>query len=215
MTTASSRRAVPMRISAAAAAALVLGLALVGCQPEPSPSGSAMSPSVPASASPTPTPTATETAAAEGEIALPTTCEQLYSPAMFATLQQRDTLNHPDVTMTSTQNVEALEILSSGAPTIRCTWGAPSETGMATNVTIVDAAQSAAIVDALIGAGFACEDVDGATVCRYEQTMVTLDDDIVKLTETHVLRGNAWVSTATINFEVEGYTEDVIATLWG
>ncbi|MGZ8804586.1 MAG: hypothetical protein ACXWZG_04715, partial [Microbacterium sp.] len=79
----------------------------------------------------------------------------------------------------------------------------------------VDAAQSAAIAEALIGAGFACEDIDGGSVCRYEQTMVTLDDDLVKLTETHVLRGNAWVSTATINFEVEGYTEDVIDTLWG
>ena len=45
--------------------------------------------------------------------------------------------------------------------------------------------------------------------------MVSQDDDLVELTETHVLRANAWVSTATINFESEGYSEDIIATLWG
>jgi hypothetical protein len=198
-----------------AAAAVVVCLMLTGCQPEPlaSPTGSASASPSPTTASPTPTPT--PTAEAGEVIALPAACEELSSPAMLAALQERGPLNDPDVTMTSTQNVAALEILSSGVPTIRCTWGAPSETGLATNVTIIDAEQSETITQALIGEGFACEDTDGGTVCRYEQTMVTLDDDLVKLTETHVLRGNAWVSTATINFEVPGYTEDIIDMLWG
>lgn len=224
MSTAFRRQPEPSRVTGAAAAAIVLCcLVLVGCQPEPlSPSASASpSPSASrtASASPTATATATpaptESAQAGEEIELPAECEQLYSPSMLAALQQRGPLNDPGVTMTSTQNVDALELLTSGIPTIRCTWGAPSETGLATNVSIVDAAQTAAIAQALANAGFACETAAGATICRYAQTMVDLDDDLVELTETHALRANAWVSTATIDFPSEGYTEDILATLWG
>jgi len=215
MSPAHSRRIAVLRVTAGAAAALTLSLGLVGCQPEPT---SSPSPSVTASPSPSASvasPTPTATAAAGDEIELPTACEQLYSPAMLASLQEKGPLNHPDVTMTSTQNVGALEILTSGIPTIRCTWGAPSETGLATNVSIVDAAQSAALLDAFAAAGFACEPIEAGTICRFEETVVDQDDDIVPLGETHVLRGNAWVSTATINFSQDGYTEDIIATLWG
>ncbi len=205
-----------VRLASGSAAALLLCLALAGCQPEPVPGPSASaSASASATASPTPSPTPTESPQAGEDIELPTACEQLYSATMLASLQERGPLNDPGVTMTSTQNVGALEILTSGIPTIRCTWGAPSETGLATNVSIVDADQSAAISDALLNAGFACEPIDGGTVCRFEETMITQDDDQVLLTETHVLRGNAWVSTATINFESTGYTEDIVATLWG
>jgi hypothetical protein len=151
----------------------------------------------------------------QADIELPAACEQLYSPEMLASLQQRGPLNDPGVTMTSTQNVGALEVLSSGIPTIRCSWGVPSGTGLATNVSLVDASQSAVILDALTGAGFGCEQTGSATICRYEKTVVDLDDNIVTLAETHVLRANAWVSTASIDFSQEGYSEDIIATLWG
>ena len=149
MSSANARHVGLQRAAAGAAAAAALCLGLVGCQPEPVPT-SAPTPSASASASPSPSPTGspspTETAQAGEEIALPTACEQLYSPAMLAALQQRVPLNDPGITMTSTQNVGALEILTSGIPTLRCTWGAPSETGLATNVSIVDPAQSAAVV---------------------------------------------------------------------
>ena len=216
MSTAFAHPSVPARVVAGSAAAFVLCLALVGCQPEPSPSPSATA-GASASATPTatPTPTPTESASAGDEIELPTACEQLYSPTMLASLQQRGPLNDPGVTMTSTQIVGALEILDSGVPTLRCTWGAPSESGLATNVSIVDPAQSAAVADALVNAGFACEPIDGGQICRFEETLITQDDQQVQLTETHVLRGNAWVSTATISFDSVGYTEDVVASLWG
>jgi len=220
MSSANARHVGLQRAVAAAAAAAALCLGLVGCQPEPvatsapTPSSSA-SPSPSPSPSPTGSPSPTETAQAGGDIPLPTACEQIYSPAMLAALQQRAPLNDPGITMTSTQNVGALEILTSGIPTLRCTWGAPSETGLATNVSIVDPAQSAAVVDALAGSGFTCEPIDGGTACRFERTVITQDDVQVSLTETHVLRGNAWVSTATVDFEAEGYSEDIVATLWG
>ena len=86
---------------------------------------------------------------------------------------------------------------------------------MATNVTIVDAAQSEAILTALTEAGFACVAELGGTVCRFAQSMINQDDEIAELTETQVLRGNAWVTTYTINFAVDGYTEDLVAAIWG
>ncbi len=218
MSSVNARHVGLQRAAVAAAAAAVLCLGLVGCQPEPV-ATSAPTPSSSASASPSPSPTGspspTETAEAGEEIALPAGCEQIYSPEMLAALQQRAPLNDPGITMTSTQNVGALEVLTSGVPTLRCTWGAPNETGLATNVSIVDPAQSAAVVDALAGSGFTCEPIDGGTVCRFERTVITQDDVQVSLTETHVLRGNAWVSTATVDFEAEGYSEDIVATLWG
>jgi hypothetical protein len=220
MSTATSRRALPRHATAAAAAVLVLSLGLVGCQPEPEPTPIASPSGEPSPSGSTPTPTTTPTptqpAQAGEEIALPTACEQIYSPEMLATLTaQNPPLNDAGVTMTSTQNVEALELLSSGIPTIRCSWGMPSEYGLATNVSIVDASQSAALTGALANAGFACEQLGEATVCRSDQTVIDLDDNIVELGETHVLRGNAWIATATIDFAPQGYTEDIIATLWG
>lgn len=204
------RRAVACLIAAAA-----LGLALVGCRPEPAPTAS---PTAAESAAPAPsadTATPTPEAEPDAEIALPAACEELYTPAMLATLQGLGPLNDPGVTMTSTQNVESLELLASGVPTIRCSWGVPSESGMATNVTIVTAEQSAALLTALAEAGFGCADEFGGTVCRSAQSMINQDDEIAELTETHLLRGNAWVSSYTINFDVPGYTQDVAASLWG
>lgn len=212
MSTASPRRTALRAAAAAAAIALCSGL--LGCQPEPAPTASTPGATPTASASPG-SPSPTESERPSDAIELPAACEQLYSPAMLASLQQRAPLNDPGVTMTSTQVVEALEVLSSGIPTIRCSWGLPSESGMATNVSLVDADQAAVLLDAFANAGFACESSDEGTVCRHLQTMVDLDDNIVELTETHVLRANAWVSTATVNFATDGYTEDIVATLWG
>jgi hypothetical protein len=219
MPNASPRRPAPLRAAAAVAAAMALCLGLGGCVPEPSPSAS---PSADASASPsapTPssssTPTPTATAQAGEDIALPTSCEQLYSPAMLSSLQAQVPLNDPGVTMTSSQNVEALEVLSSGIPTIRCSWGVPSETGLATNVSIVDAPQAAALLTAFTNSGFTCQPIEGGTMCVFGQTVIDQDDNIVALGESHVLRGNAWISTATIDFAPDGYTEDIVATLWG
>lgn len=214
MSLTSSHRPPLLRAAAGLGVAAVMCLALAGCRPEPATSASPTA-SRSASSSATSTPTPSATAQAGEDITLPTACEQLYSPTMLATLQAMGPLNDPGVTMTSTQNVEALELLASGVPTIRCSWGLPSESGMATNVTIVDAAQSAAVVTALTNAGFACGAELGGTVCRFSQSMINQDDEIADLAETHVLRGNAWVTSYTINFAVDGYTEDVVATLWG
>lgn len=208
---------------AAALAALGLVAALAAaCQPEPepgpsaSPSGESTPSSTPRTPSATPGPTPIETNLPDADFALPGRCEDIYSPEMLASLNSANPpLNDPGVTMNATQNVDALELLNSGIPTIRCSWGQPSESGLATNVSVVDAARTAALVDSLRAAGFGCETIWEGTLCQIEQRTVDLDDNEVTLGESHFVRGDGWVTTAWINFAPEGYTEDIVSTLWG
>lgn len=202
----STRFALP---AAVAVAALALGLS--GCAPEPrvepTPEGSAASPSPSSTASPSADPTPTT--------ALPADCGEIYSADMRALLESEvPPLNDPGISMLSTQNATLLELLDT-VPTLRCTWGAPSEVGLATNVSVVDAGQAATVADALVAAGFGCDDADGATVCRIEQRGVTLEDTEYVRGETHALRGDLWVATGWLNISPEGYTEDILATLGG
>jgi hypothetical protein len=208
------------RLTARAVTAVtVLGLAAaltVACQPEPAATPtSEPTPTVsPRPGGPSPTPIETELP--DDAFTLPAACEEIYSPAMLAQLESENPpLNDPGVTMLSTQNVDLLEIIDGGAETIRCSWGMPSEFGLATNVTVIDAEQATFVEDELVGSGFACEALGEGTVCRAEQRGVTLDDEEYASGETHYLGGGGWVSTAWINFSPEGYTEDIVATLWG
>jgi hypothetical protein len=129
--------------------------------------------------------------------------------------QQTPPLNDPGVTMYSTQVVGALELLNSGVPTLRCSWGTPSESGLATNVSIVEPGASSSVVDALAGSGFACVEHLSGTLCSFEQESITQDDVLVRRGESHFLRGNGWVSTAWITVDPAGYTDDIVAALWG
>ncbi|MEZ3159854.1 hypothetical protein AB1K54_04815 [Microbacterium sp. BWT-B31] len=192
-------------------------LALASCQPEPEPDpirSASPTTAPPPPATPAATPAATDEPVAG--FVLPTECEQIYSASMLSSLQaENPPLNDPGVTMLSTQNVDALEILESGIPTLRCTWGQPGGIGLATNVTAVSADQTAALESGFRNAAFGCAAELGATVCRIEQRSISLDDVEVVQTETQVLREGVWVSTRTINFAPDGYTEDVVATMWG
>lgn len=200
-------------------AAGCLALALAGCVPEPVPGASTPAPSL--SHSPSTDPSAPEASpsatGASDAIALPANCEALYSPAMLqALVEQNPPLNDPGVTMTSTEVVAGLEVLQSGAPTIRCSWGVPSSRGLATNVTIVTPAQVATVGAALRERGFSCTDSgtapNGETRCEITERF---NDPNMSGGETHVLRANAWVSTHWLNFAPAGYTDDIVKQLFG
>lgn len=204
-----------LRSRAIAATSFALAaLMLSACVPEPAESPSTSSPSSSASAtSPSSSPAPSPTSNSEG-IVLPTDCQGVYSPGMRASLEEANPpLNDPGVTMLSTQDAALLEMLDT-VPNIRCSWGAPSETGLATTVAIVDAEQSEAIAAELRSAGYGCDEESEATVCRIEQRGVSLDDVEYSRGETHALRDNAWIATAWLNFSPEGYTEDILSTLW-
>ena len=203
------------RVIARFAAVGCLALALAGCAGEPGPAastpagtpsasqGPSVAPSTPA-ASPTPTKTA---------VALPADCQDVYSPEMLQTLNAKNPpLNDPGVTMTSTELVEALEVLDSGVPTLRCSWGVPSDYGLATNVTITTPAQASGLTKAMRDRGFSCSESAGETRCELSENF---SDPVGAAGETHVLRGNIWVATHWLNFAPDGYTEDIVEQLFG
>lgn len=196
-------------------AILAMAAALtVACRPEPVATAEPTASVSPRPTGASPTPIETELPGAEFEV--PAACEDIYSAAMLDSLEaDNPPLNDPGVTMYSTQNVDLLQIIDSGAPTLRCSWGTPGEYGLATNVTAVDAAQAELIGQQLAGTGFACETLGEGTICRIEEKGVTLDDEIYNGGETHYIGGGGWVSTSWINFDPEGYTEDIVDTIWG
>jgi hypothetical protein len=209
------RIGMPRLVVGVTAVVLVAAVA-TGCRPEgaPAPSGTPTSTTSSPTPGPSVTPTGTETPQAGFE--MPAACEDIYSATMLASLQAANPpLNDPGVTMLSTQNADLLEVIHSGAPTLRCSWGKPSEYGLATNVTAIDAEQAASLASALAEAGFGCEPMGDGTVCRIEQKGVTLDDNEYTRGETHYIADDAVVTTSWINFAPEGYTEDIVATLWG
>nr|WP_206687674.1 hypothetical protein [Microbacterium yannicii] len=195
---------------------IALVVVVSGCRPEPAATPSS-SPSITMKdTTPSPSVSPIETQKPQADFELPTACEEIYSDAMLASLQSANPpLNDPGVTMLSTENADLLEIIHGGAPTLRCSWGQPSEYGLATNVTVIDDDQAAAILTALPAAGFGCEALGDGTVCRIEQKGVTLDDKEYTRGETHYVGDGAVVTTAWINFAPDGYTEDVVATLFG
>ena len=121
-------------------------------------------------------------------------------------------MNDPGVTLLSTEQAPLLELLDV-VPTLRCSWGTPSERGLATNVSIVDEAQAATVRDTLAASGFGCEETGGATTCRIEQRGVSLDDLPFERGEVQAVSGELWVTTAWINVDPEGYTEDILSTV--
>ncbi len=191
-------------------AAATIALALTACAPEPepaaTPTGSPSAPAASPTATPSPTPSATPAA-------LPADCLAAFSPGMQQTLAADALpLNHPGVEMYTTEVAPLLELLAT-VPHLRCTWGAPSEYGLATTIALVDADQAALVVEQLGGAGIACSDEAGATICRTEERGVNLDDVEYARGETHALRDGYWIATAWINVAPAGYTEDILAQL--
>lgn len=209
-----SSRRTTARAAAIAVALTLSAFALAACAPEPTPGITpSTTPSAPApSASPSPI----ESELPQGDdIELPADCTAIYSNAMLETLNtENPPLNDPGVTLFSTEMAAGLEVLDA-APTIRCSWGQPSEFGLASNVTIVDAEQIATLEQAMRDTGMSCEDASEGTLCRIQGEHLDGNDVVAEYGETHFLRGNAWVATHWINYGPEGYTEDIVATLWG
>lgn len=195
----------------------MLCLTATGCQPEPAPSASESPTPTPSirvsSASPSPTPIATDKPTAA---TLPASCEDVYSAEMIASLREQiPPLNDPGVTMLSTQNVDLIELLDSGIPTLRCSWGAPSEYGMATNISLIDAGQGSAVLATLGSSGFSCDAYADGQLCSAEGGGVDFDDQQYEFGEIHYVTDAVWVATSWLNFRPDGYTEDIVQHLWG
>lgn len=232
-----------VRLRSAAVLAILL-IALSGCKAEPG-SGStpgttpgattsssteptatanatpstATEPTTAPTTSPEPTATAAPTpSVSPADIALPGDCAALYSPAMLATLQaEGGPLNDPGLTLGATGVEGAYAVLDqavAAGQSLRCTWGVPSEVGLATHVSLIDDAQADAVISALQSSGLTCAAHGSGTLCRI--VVDTPDEEGGHVWgESHYLAGNAWVATAWLNFGPDGYTEDIVTTLWG
>jgi len=208
------------RLAVLAVLPLALAGVLAGCVPdEPGPTPAPTTTADTPAATPTPsaTPEPTPTATSGGGITLPETCERVWTAQGFGILtEEAGPLNDSGITMLSTEVVPALEVLDA-AEHLRCTWGQPSEVGIATTVAIVDAEQSTILQDALRTEGFTCE--QRALVQRCDRTETVGSGSgaqQVEVGETHLLGGNGWVAShwVGVSFEPQ-YSDDIAAQLWG
>ncbi|WP_162924997.1 hypothetical protein [Mycetocola zhujimingii] len=220
------RRRLILWVSVGLAVAVVIALVVfwatrgdAGTGGEASPTPTATATETPtATATPTPsvTPTPTPTPTAEGPdaISLPSECSEVYSPTFFESLNVSGMpLNDETLAGTPPTKSEKAESIRESLPSIDCDWGVASEVGIGSAVNIVDEGQRAGAIEALTADGHTCADWMGGTHC----TILWTDDtgEYGPAGESHYFRGNGWVSTHWTQVEIAGYTEDIVATLWG
>ncbi|WEO76795.1 hypothetical protein BJQ94_15755 [Cryobacterium sp. SO2] len=148
----------------------------------------------------------------------PTSCDEIYSPAMMTTFSETRTLNpawtvgSDDVLQVGTTD-EELAGLIEGDEHLTCIWaaeGGGSDSGLTTNVVFVTAAQSEAVHARLNAIGQSCYEELGGIRCVIE----TAKDSDGSSGESHFLRDGIWLATHFVNAGPDGYTHDIVATIW-
>lgn len=148
----------------------------------------------------------------------PTTCASIYSPAMMTTFSQTSSLNPPwttntdEVLQVGTTDAD-LAALIEAADHLTCIWaaeGGGSDSGLTTSVVFVTAEQSEAAHQRLLALGENCYDELGGIRCVMEDTT----DGEGMAGESHFLRDGIWLATRYLNAGPDGYTHDMVATIW-
>jgi len=148
----------------------------------------------------------------------PTTCDAIYSPTMLATLEDTGTLN-PDWAKDDESGVQIgtndteLTAVIEGAEHLTCVWGDPeggSGSGLTSNVVFVTAEQSETVHQRLLALGENCYEELGGIRCLAETSQ---GEDGVS-GESHFLRDGVWLATRYVNAGPDGYTHDMVATVW-
>jgi hypothetical protein len=146
----------------------------------------------------------------------PSTCDQLYSPAMVAAFG--DQVLNPAWAEAAGAGVRrgtddpALMSIIDAAESLTCLWVDPnggSGSGLTTSVVWVTPEQSAAVQARLAAAGMTCYEELGGLRCVVETTK---NSDTWG--ESHFLRDGIWLATHYINAGPDGYTHDIIANVW-
>ena len=148
----------------------------------------------------------------------PTTCESIYSPAMLSTFSETRTLNpewtvdNDDVLQAGTVDADLTALIES-TDHLTCIWaaeGGGSDSGLTTNVVFVTAAQSEQAHQRLLALGQNCYEELGGIRCVVESD--TDSDGVAG--ESHFLRDGIWLATHYVNAGPDGYTHDMVATIW-
>jgi len=168
------------------------------------------------SATAEPQPVASAAPAAAGP--RPTTCEAIYSPAMLATLNETGALN-PDWAVEDVNSGvlygtddEQLTIVIEDTEHLTCVWGNPdggSGSGLTTNVVFVTDEQREAVHQRLLGDGLNCYEELGGIRCIGEESEA---EGVAG--NSQFLRDGIWLATRYVNAGPDGYTHDMVNTIW-
>ncbi|MGO4783464.1 hypothetical protein [Cryobacterium sp. W22_MBD10_FK3] len=148
----------------------------------------------------------------------PTTCDAIYSPTMLATLTDTSALNpdwtesDPSGVLFGTSDAELTTLIES-VEHLTCVWADPnggSGSGLTSNVVFVSADQLEAAHQRLLGLGENCYEELGGIRCVAE----TPQGDEGIAGESHFLRDGIWLATRYVNAGPDGYTHDMVATIW-
>jgi hypothetical protein len=148
----------------------------------------------------------------------PASCEEIYSPAMLETFSGTHTLN-PAWTETAEPGTRIgtldpeLTGFVEAAPHLSCVWADPvggSGSGLVTNVVFVTEEQTVATQERLEAVAQNCYEELGGLRC----VMQSATDSDGTAGESHFLRDGIWLATSYVNAGPDGYTHDLIATIW-
>lgn len=187
-------------------------LALTGCSSLTIP-GQTPEPSLVPPTGPAPSPTQSHVLVTD-EIDLPRDCATLFDEDFIQMMEEGHApLNDPGLSMSST-SLERGQALLATHEHLRCTWGVPSEVGMATTVMIVSNEKAQAVMEEAAGGDFLCGTISATERrCDFYETGAS-EMGGYSWGEEHVWRGNAWIATRWLNLDVPGYTDGIVAALW-
>ena len=158
----------------------------------------------------------TSTATADSGTPHPSSCEQLYSPAMVDGFG--DKVLNPSWTKApgsgvrdGTDDPELVSIIDA-AEHLTCVWGSEaggSDSGLTTNLVWVTPEQAIAVRARLSAAGYTCyEELSGV------RCLIGTATEAGSWGESHFVRGGIWLATKYVNSGPVGYTHDIVTNVW-
>ncbi|SDS15253.1 hypothetical protein [Microterricola viridarii] len=163
----------------------------------------------------TSTPAAPEPSAAPVS-RVPATCAGIYSTdwaaQMGGLVLNPAWINEPGQPAVFGSADDTLIAVLQAADPLSCRWGSEAGGGdrfLVTNVTSLSGSQPAEVLARLAELGLSCYDELGGTRCIIEAT-----DDNGFSGESHFVRGEVWLATRWMNIAPDGYTHDIVNTLW-
>ncbi|WEO76796.1 hypothetical protein BJQ94_15760 [Cryobacterium sp. SO2] len=146
----------------------------------------------------------------------PASCDELYSPEMVAAFGDMVLnpawLDDPELDMKIGEDDPVLQGVIDANDSLLCQWAkpeGPSGAGVSTTVVWVDAADSATVQAHLADRGDDCFDQQGGLRCTTE----TFTEEGY-FGESHFLRDGIWLATEYSSAGPEGYTLDMVDSLW-
>lgn len=155
--------------------------------------------------------------ATEASSQIPPNCADMYSTD-WATLLGPELVLNPSWSEDTESGVRfgsanaSLEAVLQSATKLTCVWAnedGGSGAGLTTNIAVITAEQQASARETMEGFGSDCFDELSGIRCVVESS-----DDGETWGESHFMRDGIWIATRWINTSPDGYTHDIVNTLW-